>query len=277
MPSDHSRPPALEAFRAPARIRDVALHVRELDRLADFYEHVLGFGRHTHEADQVVLGSADGTPLLRLVHRPDLPPPSSGTPGLFHVAFLLPTRRDLADWVGHARLLGVRLEGASDHLVSEAIYLSDPEGNGIEMYVDRPRAVWAADGSGIKMATLPLDGPGLLSEATPDAGPWHFPADGRIGHVHLKVGELAAAEAFYRDHLGLSVMARYPGAVFFGWGGYHHHIAVNVWTSKGAAPRLGSEAGLAEVTLSAETRPPWPVSATGEWRDPAGNLIRLVA
>jgi catechol 2,3-dioxygenase len=193
---------------------------------------------------------------------------------LFHTAFLLPERRDLADWVRHARRTSLAIEGASDHLVSEAIYLSDPEGNGIEIYMDRPRSSWKSDGTGVAMATLPLDGASLLAEPA-TAGPWRFPDAGRIGHVHLKVGDLAAAEAFYRAELGLDVMARYPGAVFLGWGGYHHHIALNVWASKGAPARTADLAGLAEIALTADGTAPWAMTERPDRADPAGNRLLL--
>lgn len=263
----------LEALNAPAYIQDVTLTVRDLDRVGRFYAEVLGLTLRETSAFEHVLESADGAALLRLKRRADLPPARPDEPGLFHVAFLLPSRAHLARWVVHAQTLGVALEGASDHLVSEAVYLSDPEGNGVEVYVDRPRASWPRDGEGVPMATNPLDGRGLLAEAGENAGPWTFPAGGRIGHVHLKVGDLAAAEAFYRDELGLAVMARYPGAVFLSWGGYHHHIALNVWRSRGAAARQGEGAGLAEIGVRAVGQ---PAPRQGRHVDPAGNVL-LVA
>ncbi len=258
----------LEALNGPAHIGSVALHVRDLERVSAFYRDVLGLMIVAHSADAVSLAAADGTLLLELIGKSGLKPADPSAPGLFHTAFLLPTRRDLANWVAHAQALGVRIEGASDHLVSEAIYLTDPEGNGIEVYVDRPRALWGQDGSMVKMATLPLDGASLMAEQDTSAGAWRFPALGRIGHVHLKVGDLAAAEAFYRDRLGLTVMARYPGAAFLGWGGYHHHIAVNVWHSRGQPARTAGSAGLARVGLV------MPDGQThGELTDPAGNRL----
>lgn len=180
-------------------------------------------------------------------------------------------RRDLANWVAHAQKLGVRIEGASDHLVSEAIYLSDPEGNGIEVYFDRPRAAWLRDGAMIKMATLPLDGASLMAEQDANVTLWRFPEGGRIGHVHLKVSDLALAEAFYRDQLGLTVMARYPGASFMGWGGYHHHIAINVWHSKGAKSRPGGQTGLARISVSAADNAMW--AGMERATDPSGNHL----
>jgi catechol 2,3-dioxygenase len=262
----------LEALDAPAHIASVTLTVRDLPRVAAFYRDVLGLDAAI-DADSATLAAADGTVLLRLVADPDARPPAAGAAGLFHTAFLLPSRVDLARWVVHAQSRETQVEGASDHRVSEAIYLSDPEGNGIEVYVDRPRALWPRDGAGVAMATDPLDGPSLMAElrAVTEAPAWRFPAEGRIGHVHLKVGDLAAAEAFYTTELGMEVMARYPGAAFLSWGGYHHHVAVNVWRSRGgpaAAP--GREAGLLEVQIAGLAR-------AGAASDPAGNRMSFQA
>lgn len=263
---------SLEALDAPAHISSVSLHVRDLASVTAFYRDVLGLVA-TETGACSTLGSADGTMLVELVSNPELKLADVTAPGLFHTAFVLPTRHDLANWLAHTQKLGIPLEGASDHLVSEAIYLSDPEGNGIEVYVDRPRASWARDGGMIKMATLPLDGPSLMAEQDMGAGDWRFPADGRIGHVHLKVTDLALAEAFYRDSLGLTVMARYPGASFMGWGGYHHHIAINVWQSKGAALRPGTMTGLGAVRIAASGSAPW--TGATELSDPSGNHLIL--
>lgn len=263
-----SNPKMLEALDGPAHIGSVSLNVRDLERATAFYRDVLGLTIAETSATATSLAASDGTVLLNLIPRPELKPANPSAPGLFHTAFLLPTRRDLANWVAHARSLGVMIEGASDHLVSEAIYLSDPEGNGIEIYVDRPRAQWGRDGAMVKMATAALDGASLMAEQDRAAGPWRFPAAGRVGHVHLKVGDLAAAEAFYRDQLGMTVMARYPGAAFMSWGGYHHHIAINVWHSKGAPARDGESAGLAGVGLV------MPASAVRDTLvDPSGNRL----
>jgi catechol 2,3-dioxygenase len=263
---------SLEAFNAPAHIAGISLHVRDIEAVSAFYRDVIGLAPTLH-GDHATLAAADGTALVRLVANPALAPASADAPGLFHTAFVLPTRADLANWLAHAQALGLRLEGASDHLVSEAIYLSDPEGNGIEVYVDRPRADWPRDAGMIRMATLPLDGASLMAERDSHAGAWHFPAMGRIGHVHLKVADLALAEAFYRDRLGLEVMARYPGATFMGWGGYHHHIAVNVWQSKGAATRPELTSGLGAVMIAATVPPAW--SGATDLTDPSGNHISL--
>jgi catechol 2,3-dioxygenase len=259
----------LEALNAPAHVAGLTLAVADLDGVAAFYGAALGLVRRDPHHGEAALCAADGTELMRLTRRPDLPAREPATPGLFHAAFLMPSRADLARWLRHAGRLGLRLEGASDHLVSEAVYLSDPEGNGIEIYADRPRAAWAKDGDGVAMATMPLDGPSLLAEAPDTAAPFLFPAGGRIGHVHLQVADQAAAEAYYVGALGMAVMARYPGASFLSWGGYHHHIAVNVWRSRGIAP-AGPQRGLAEIRLAGAL-------PEGPWRDPSGNILVAMA
>jgi catechol 2,3-dioxygenase len=149
----------------------------------------------------------------------------------------------------HAAENGVQLQGASDHLVSEAIYLADPEGNGIEIYRDRPRAEWnyGADGM-VAMNTLPLDLQALYDEVPKNS--WDgLPAGTTIGHIHLQVSDIPQADDFFRDALGLDLMARYPGASFFATGKYHHHVAANIWNSRGAPKRQGNMTGLADYTI----------------------------
>jgi catechol 2,3-dioxygenase len=273
-----------EALDAPAHVASVTLAVRDLAAVSRFYREVLGLTIDPEGADRVSLRAAAGdAPLLTLVGRPDPPLAAPREPGLFHTAFLLPSRAHLAHWLAHAARLGVALDGASDHLVSEAVYLADPEGNGVEVYVDRPRADWPREGAteagGVAMATLPLDGAGLMAAASADdrARPWRFPAGGGVGHVHLKVGDLDAAEAFYRERLGMAVMARYPGAVFLSWGGYHHHIAVNVWHSRGAAARTAEGPGLSEIAVKITGPEPAGLADGAVLTDPAGNRLRLDA
>ncbi len=210
--------------------------------------------------------------------------------GLFHTAFLLPTRADLARWLAHALRLGVPLQGASDHIVSEAIYLADPEGNGIEVYADRPVSHWRDARGQVRMATEPLDAQGLLAAGTGDwAG---FPAGGIIGHVHLQVGDTGVADQFYRDIMGFDIASRYPGASFFGSGGYHHHLAGNIWNSRHAGARPACALGLDTIEIIARdpaTRDailgraeraglPLKVSyQTPVMRDPWGTRIALAA
>ena len=233
---------------APLRIGRVRLRVRDLDGVSDFYQRVIGLAVVDQSAGSVTLG-AGPVPLLELLGDPAALPRNPRDAGLFHTAFLLPARADLARWLAQVIRLGVRLEGASDHIVSEAIYLADPEGNGIEVYADRPVSRWRdADGQ-IHMATEPLDIPDLLAAGTGDwAG---FPEDGIIGHVHLQVGDSGAADGFYHDILGLEIASRYPGASFYGSGGYHHHLAGNIWNSRRAGPRPEGAAGLEAVEIIA--------------------------
>ncbi len=264
------------------RIAQVSLTVSDLDRVATFYRTIIGLQPISLSGEMARLGTANGTVLLTLVRNGAATRPDATAPGLFHTAFLLPTRRDLANWLSHAMALGVRIEGASDHLVSEAIYLSDPEGNGVEIYADRPRAGWPMDGAMIRMATLALDGPSLMHEADSPPSPWHFPADGCIGHVHLKVHDLGLAERFYTAEAGLTVMARYPGAVFMGWDGYHHHVAVNIWNSRQTRRPLTGldverhETGLLRVDLH-RVVPGQAVHAGGiSLPDPSGNRLLML-
>ena len=184
--------------------------------------------------DVVPLG-VDGSPLVELVPGPDAPSRPPRSTGLFHLALLVPTRADLARTLRRVAGSGWPLSGASDHLVSEALYLSDPEGNGIELYRDRPRDEWPIAGDSVEMATLPLDLESLLGEPGGETAAVSMPEGTILGHVHLQVADLDAAEAFWVDALGLDVTARgYPGALFTSAGGYHHHVGLNTWAGPGA-------------------------------------------
>jgi catechol 2,3-dioxygenase len=232
---------------APLRIGIVGLRVRDLDRVARFYRDVIGLAELVGAEGRAVLGVGK-TPLLDLAEDKGLAPVDPREAGLFHTAFLLPSRGDLGRWLRHAAGLGVRIDGASDHIVSEAFYLNDPEGNGIEVYADRPESVWRTPDGTVTMATEPMDVDAVL--AAGEGASWHgMPSGGRVGHVHLRVGDTGASEAFYRDVLGFQVSARYPGASFFGAGGYHHQLAGNVWGSRGAGQRDSGKAGLSFVEV----------------------------
>jgi len=233
---------------APVEIGRVALTVRDIDRTAAFYETVIGLRPIAAEGGLRTLG-AGGRVLLELRADPAAGPVNPREAGLFHTAFLLPSRADLGAWLVHVAGARVALQGASDHLVSEAIYLADPEGNGIEVYVDRPREDWPREGGRIRMVTEPLD---LHALAAAARSPWEGAPEGTVvGHVHLQVGDVAEAEAFYHGRLGFDIVTHYPGAAFFGTGGYHHHLAANVWNSRGAGKRSEGAAGLAGVELLA--------------------------
>ncbi len=227
----------------------VALTVRDLAATREFYERVVGLRTIESEPGAARLGVAGGPPLVELIADPDAPLRPQGATGLFHQAFLVPTRAELAHAVRRMTEAGWRLAGASDHLVSEALYLDDPEGNGIEIYRDRPRETWQSDEQGIRMATLPLDLRGLMEEELRGAQGGTAHAEmGRgthIGHVHLNVSHLSAAEAFYSDLLGFEVTVRgYPGALFASAGGYHHHIGLNTWLGEGAPASPPGAVGL---------------------------------
>jgi catechol 2,3-dioxygenase len=227
------------------RVGPVSLGVADLDAERRFYEDVVGLGVIESSADEARLG-ADGVPLVELVGDPGGSPRPRGTTGLFHLALLLPDRTELARSLRRLASSGWPLAGASDHLVSEALYLGDPEGNGIELYHDRPRDEWRSAGGRLEMATLPLDLESLAGDAEGGGGAPAGVADGtRIGHVHLHVADLADAEEFYAGTLGFEVTVRdYPGALFLSAGGYHHHIGLNTWAGEGAPPPPPGSLGL---------------------------------
>jgi catechol 2,3-dioxygenase len=249
---DAPNPSAIPTFasRTPLHVGAVGLKVRDLARLTDFYAAALGLSVLDRGKDGATLG-AGGVPLVQLEHRPDAKPDDPRTAGLYHTAFLMPTRPDLARWILHVARNKVPLTGASDHAVSEAFYLDDPEGNGIEVYYDRPPETWQWTGSDLRITTDPLDIEDIVREVTPTATYPGAPDGLRIGHVHLRVGDVAHAEAFYRDALGLDVTRRRHGATFMSSGRYHHHIAGNVWHSAGAGRRDDNHAGLSWLALEA--------------------------
>lgn len=232
---------------APMRIGTVRLKVRDLETVSRFYQKILGLREIARNGPEATLGVGT-TPLLKLVGDASLTPGDRRQAGLFHTAFLMPTRADLARWVGHIAQMRLRIDGASDHIVSEALYLVDPEGNGIEVYADRPVSRWL-DGAGhIQMSTDPLDMQDLARAA--EGSVWTgFPEDGCIGHVHLQVGDTTNADRFYCDVLGFDKVVDYPGASFYGSGGYHHQLASNIWNSRGASGRPEHMAGLDQVEI----------------------------
>ena len=241
----------------------VRLVVGDLEGSVAFYERAIGLRVLERDGDVVQLGA--DAPLVELAGDPDAPPRPPGSTGLFHLALLVPSRAELARAVRRVADSGWRFTGASDHFVSESVYLRDPEGNGIEIYRDRPREEWEWDGDEIRMGTVALDLDAVMAELPGTGDPGM--ADGTaMGHVHLQVAALDAAEPFYTGELGLDVTVRsYPGALFLSRGGYHHHVGLNVWaTAGGAAPPTGAR-GLAWVELD----------PGGERlvRDPSGNAL----
>ena len=227
------------------RIRSVHLAVSDLPRSVDFYERVLGLPLISSEPDGARLGPDRERPALMLSDIAAPTPLPPGSTGLYHVAWLHPSRAALA--ASMRRVVGQRwpFDGAADHGVSEAVYLTDPDGLGIELYADRPRERWQrpTDGHGVKMVTLPLDLEDLLAQDP--GGPAPVMQSGTtVGHVHLKVSDVPRASAFYSDALGFEEQAQLPSAAFLSAGGYHHHVGLNSWQSQGATPAPDSAPGL---------------------------------
>ena len=250
---DAPNPSATPTFasRTPLRVGSVGMIARDLDRLTVYYRDMLGLTVMERTKNTARLG-AGGVVLLELTHKPDALPDDTREAGLYHTAFLMPTRADHARWILHTAKNRVPITGASDHGVSEAFYLDDPEGNGVEVYNDRPREEWTRDGATILQKTDPLDVEAILTEIDPATSTYTGAPDGlRIGHVHLRVGNVPKAEEFYCGAMGLDVTRRRNGATFMSTGGYHHHIATNVWHSNGSGPRNEKRAGLAWVGMEA--------------------------
>ncbi|MFI2752509.1 VOC family protein [Cellulomonas sp. P22] len=262
--------PRTDAIAAGTGMDAVTLLVGDLDTQERFYRDVLLLDvleqpvdrlAATTRPDVVTLGRGT-TPLVVLRHTPDLPPAQRGSAGLFHTALVFDDRAGLATTIASlARHAPQTYAGSADHLVSQAFYVTDPEGNGVELYWDRPRAEWAFDAQGqVRMDSLRLDPNEFLRAHLPDAAtpvdPFGLAAGTRpgasVGHVHLQVGDVPAARGFYVDALGFDVMAEFHGALFVSAGGYHHHVAVNSWSTAGAGPRA-SALGLGEMAILVPT------------------------
>ena len=233
------------------RIRSVALAVGDIQRSVDFYARVLGLPLIDRQQGRAQLGTDSAHPALLLEEIAAPTPVPVGSTGLYHVAWLHPSRAALAESVRRVAGAGWRFEGASDHGVSEALYLSDPDGLGIELYADRPRDRWQrpADGNGVVMVTEPLDLEDLLAQAPEQPAAAMAPGT-VVGHVHLKVSDVPRANAFYRDALGLQEQAQLPSAAFLSAGGYHHHVGLNSSQSAGAQPAPDSAPGLRRVEFA---------------------------
>lgn len=260
------------AAEAPVSVARVGLKARDADALAEYYKAILGFEELRRDNGTIGLG-AGGRELLEIEGSSALKPLDPHDAGLYHTAFLLPTRDDLARWVGHAAENRIAISGASDHLVSEAIYLYDPEGNGIEIYRDRPANEWPRESGRIQMATDRLDLRAML-ESLPegDAGWQGIPQDSIVGHVHLRVGNTSDAETWWNGEMGFDTITHYgDSAVFLSTGGYHHHIGANSWQSAGAPEREADRAGLAFVELASKD------GRSKVANDPWGTEIRLLA
>ena len=274
---------------AAAHIGAVHLTIADLDRSIRFYEAHLGFTVHRRDERTAWLGAGDGD-LLVLAQSPRAPR-VRGTTGLYHFAILVPSRADLARALRRLVETETVLQGAADHGVSEALYLADEDGNGIEIYRDRARADWPFVNGQLQMGADPVDLDDLLSERGDGGG---LLARGTVvGHVHLHVARLADAQRFYVDLLGFELMQRYgPSALFVSAGGYHHHIGLNTWAGVGAPPpppgaiglrhfdvRLPTDAAVADVMvrLRAAEIPIESVDGGFLVRDPSGNAICFVS
>ncbi len=283
LPASAAAPDRLD----PIRPGVPTLIVRDLETVARYYQETIGLHLIDATRDTVRLGAGSHILLVLRKRAVDLEP--SGFAGLFHTAFLIPTRAELGRWLHRAINANVAFDGASDHKVSEALYLTDPEGNGIEIYADRPRNAWVWTGDQVTMTTDPLDVQSLVESGGATAPDTARVPDGTIvGHMHLRVGGIAEAENFYRGVLGLDVTARRHGATFYATGRYHHHIATNIWQSQNAPKRSGTTTGLASFELLAADQAAFDTAAerllavgakrTGsviEAADPWGNLVLL--
>jgi len=260
------------AATTPVSVARVGLKTRDAETLAAFYRTVVGLQELARDGETITLGSPD-RPLLVLERDPGAKPDDPRGTGLFHTAFLLPGRADLGRWINHAIADRISIDGASDHIVSEALYLSDPEGNGIEIYADRPRQEWKWNDGMVEMATARMDIPGLIgSVPAGDAGWTGVPENTVVGHVHLRVGDPRAAEDFWHREFGFDTVARYgTQAAFLSSGGYHHHIGANTWQSAGAGSRDPSRTGLSWVEMRSALAPGF----VERW-DPWGTSIRVV-
>lgn len=281
-----------ERIDAGAAIGAVHLTISDLGQSVRFYQSHVGLVVQRHDERSAALG-AGGRDLL-VLSQCETAPRVRGTTGLYHFAILVPSRADLARSLRRLVETETVLQGAADHGVSEALYLADPDGNGIEIYRDRPRAEWPYDGDRLRMGADPVDFENLLAEETRvgDRSGGHGLAAGTvIGHVHLHVSSVSDAERFYVGVLGFDLMQRYgPSALFVSAGGYHHHVGLNTWAGVGAPPpppgalglhhyvvTLPDEAALAAVAarVRAAGHPVESIEGGLLVHDPAKNAILL--
>jgi len=259
----HKQPWKREKFmkEVPHEVLDPATHiglvtlaVSSLARSLAYYHTELGFTITEHHEGTALLGTTTGLPLLVLVEQPNAQPQPAQTTGLYHFAILLPTRKDLGRFLSHLKARHIPLDGYADHLVSEALYLSDPDGNGIEVYHDRPRSTWTYHNGRVAMVSDPIDLEALMAEGRQDPSAWTgLPAHTTLGHIHLRVAALPQAEQFYQRILGFTVMQQMPGALFVSAGGYHHHIGLNTWQSRNAPQPPQNAVGLRFFTIQLPT------------------------
>jgi catechol 2,3-dioxygenase len=271
----------MSAIPSDTHMGAVHLTVADLERSLAYYRGSIGLEAIDHSGGEARLG-AGGTELLRLTEEPGARP-ADGHTGLFHFALLVPERTDLARWLVHAAQDGVQMTGASDHFVSEALYLRDPDHHGIEIYHDRPRELW--EGQVSRMGSWPLDLEDIV-QTLPEAERTGFdglPAGTTMGHVHLRVAEVEETVHYYRDLLGFDLTAQLgPQAAFLSAGGYHHHLGGNTWESRGASPAPPGTASLRRFTIvvpdDAERAAVAGRLGGGDlFEDPSGNPFVLVA
>lgn len=269
-------------------VNEVGIRVTDLERSLAYYQEVIGFNV-LYKTNREAALTADGKTALLYLYQPEnAMPKEKRTAGLYHFALLLPSRSHLANFLTHLIDAGVRI-GASDHKVSEALYLEDPDGNGIEVYRDRSASDWQWQAGHVMMTTDPLDGEGLLKES--DAEWDGLPEQTIMGHIHLHVSNLEKTEHFYENVLGFQTVTRYPGALFMSTGGYHHHFGLNIWNGERAPAPKENSAGLNWFNLvlpDEETRDNIVANLKEigaaveensdyvEIEDPSGNKIRLV-
>lgn len=270
-------------------VGEVGLKVVNLLKMKKFYENVIGFEVISEEEDKVSLGVGSKV-LVELEVVEGLTQKQGRYAGLYHFAILLPSRESLGKMLVHLHQQGIQL-GSADHLVSEALYLSDPEGNGIEIYQDRKPELWNWSNDEVSMAVDPIDAQGLVDEAQKSSEPWNgLPAETVIGHIHLHMSNLDEAKDFYVNGLGLAVVSSLGGqAIFLADQKYHHHIGMNVWNGVGIPALPEKEAGLHYYTLVMENENRNKIAKNlrsigteivhrddyWEVKDPSGNSVRL--
>ncbi len=281
----HSEKPILPA---QTHIGAVTLQVADLARSVDFYTDIIGL-QVLKQAEQNTLMGVATTPLLDLWEHPAAHPQPDYSTGLYHVAILTPSQADLGRVLLNLSLTQYPVSGFSDHLVSEAIYLNDPDGNGLELYRDRPRDEWVWHGDQLKMANERLDIEGIVASVADRHTPYSGMADGTtIGHIHLRVTDINKTRAFYQDIIGFDVMAGWSSALFMSAGGYHHHIGANTWHSHNAPPPPAEAVGLLSYSVMVPEVDPIGIrlkNANIDFAvadnvlsvdDPSGNRIRFV-
>ncbi|WP_257984309.1 VOC family protein [Neobacillus cucumis] len=269
-------------------VGEVNIKVKNLDYSVTFYQNIIGL-QVLEKSERKAKLTADGKKTLLTLEEPvDVIPKQDRMSGLYHFAILLPSRADLGVFLRHIVETGYPL-GAGDHYVSEALYLNDPDGNGIEVYRDRPSSEWKWNNGLVEMATEQVDAEGILAVSNAE---WKgLPSGTIMGHIHLHVGNLEKAKDFYTKGLGFDVVSYYPQAVFLSTGGYHHHVAINTWQGAGAPTPPKNSVGLnwyslvfpnenaREKVMNQLKQFGAPLKEEGNYfvtSDPAGNQIRLV-